>query len=70
MNASAHYEVRVEGRVGEAVLASFDGVTGNVRPATTVLRARLDQSAFQGVLERLLAADVELVEIRRIAATG
>jgi hypothetical protein len=61
------YEIRVRGRVGETLRASFEGLDAEVEPAETVLRRRnLDQAELQDVLERLRLFGLELIEVRRL----
>ncbi len=65
--ASQSYEIRIRGRVGEAILASFDDFDAEIEPAETVLRAdHLDQAALHGVLERVRALGLELLEVRQV----
>jgi hypothetical protein len=61
------YEIRIKGRVGDPVLASFADLNASVRPAETVLRGVLkDQAALHGLLDRIQALGLELVEIRQV----
>jgi hypothetical protein len=69
MMAVDDYEIRIRGRVSDSLLASFDGLDAEFEPAETVLRGtNLDQSALHGVLERVRALGLELVEIRQVKA--
>ena len=69
MMAVDDYEIRIRGRVSDSLLASFDGLDADFEPAETVLRGtNLDQSALHGVLERVRALGLELVEIRQVKA--
>ncbi len=64
---SGSYEIRIKGRVGETILASFDDLDAEIEPAETVLRADdLDQAALHGVLERVRALGLELLEVRQV----
>jgi hypothetical protein len=60
------YEIRVKGRVGATLLASFEGLDAKVEPAATVLRRNLDQASLHEVLERLRRFGLELVEVRQL----
>lgn len=67
--STADYEIRVKGRVSEQVLSAFDGMEATVQSVETVLRGRvLDQSALHGLLDRIQALGLELVEVRRLPA--
>jgi hypothetical protein len=60
------YEVRVLGRVGPAAQEAFEGMAVHVEPPKTVLSGTLDQAALQGLVERIQALGLELVDIRRV----
>jgi hypothetical protein len=61
------FEIRIKGRIGDTLLASFGDLEAEVEPAETVLRAeRLDQAALHGVLERVRTLGLELVEVRQV----
>ncbi len=63
----ASYEIRIRGRVGGSVLASFEDMDSAVRPAETILRGRItDQAQLHGVLERIQLLGLELIEIRQV----
>jgi hypothetical protein len=65
------YEVRVRGRLGPGVRAAFAAFDVLEVPAETVVRcAALDQAGLHGVLERLRAYGLELVEVRRVGEPG
>jgi hypothetical protein len=60
------YEIRVRGRVTDSLLPLFDNCSARVEPVGTVLRADLpDQAALHGVLDRIGALGLELIEVRR-----
>ncbi len=59
------YEVRVVGAVGPAARASFSDLAVTVEPTETVLAGRLDQVSLHGLIERIQALGLELVDIRR-----
>ena len=67
MAAPLTYEIRIRGRVGDPLLASFDGLDAEIEPAETVLRGTgLDQAALHGVIERIRDLGLELVEVRQV----
>jgi hypothetical protein len=64
--AQVEYEVRVLGPVGQAAREAFADVDVHVEPTETVLTGVLDQAALHGLLERIQALGLELVDIRRV----
>jgi hypothetical protein len=61
------YEIRIKGEVGDPVLASLEGMDSRVRPAETVLRGEIgDQAALHGLLARIRALGLELIELRQM----
>ncbi|HEY8523822.1 MAG TPA: hypothetical protein VIL48_02590 [Acidimicrobiales bacterium] len=69
--ARCHYEVRVSGRLSRALRAEFAGLGLAVRdrPVETVLYGPVvDQAALYGLLRRIEALGLELVEVRRVPA--
>ena len=65
--APSRYEVRIKGRLGEALLGTFAGFDAEVEPVETVLRGDIeDQAALHGVLERIHEAGLEIVEVRKV----
>jgi hypothetical protein len=67
--STADYEIRVKGRVSEQLLSAFDGMDASVQSVETVLRGPvLDQAALHGLLDRVQALGLELVEVRRVPA--
>jgi hypothetical protein len=59
-----HYEITVRGRLGETLIAAFDGLTARPAPAQTILSGELaDQAALYGVLERIESLGLELVDV-------
>jgi hypothetical protein len=61
------FEIHVRGSIPEDLLEDFEDLTATLVPATTVLTGTLpDQSALYGVLSRLQALGLELVEVRRL----
>ncbi len=64
---SERYEIRVSGRLGETTLAAFRELGAEIRPIETVLFGELpDQAALYGVLDRIQALGLQLVELRRL----
>ena len=67
----SQYEIRVRGRLSASLLASFDGLTATVEPVETTLSGPVeDQAALYGVLHRVRALGLELVEVRRVVANA
>jgi hypothetical protein len=65
--APAEYEIRVKGRLSDAVSGALEDFTASVAPAETVMRGELrDQSELHGVLERIQSLGLELIEVRRL----
>jgi hypothetical protein len=65
--APSRYELRIKGRLGEALLGTFAGFDAEVEPVETVLRGDIeDQAALHGVLERIHEAGLEIVEVRKV----
>jgi len=62
----ATYEIRVAGAVPEQDLRDMGAVTLAVDQVTTVLYGIPDQSALYGLLARMRALGIEIVEVRRI----
>jgi hypothetical protein len=61
------YEIRIRGKVGDSVLASFEDMDAAVEPAETVLTGRIsDQAQLHGLLERIQLLGLELVEVRQV----
>jgi len=61
------YEFRVRGRLGEGVLATFEGLVAEVEPAETILRGDVaDQAGLHRILEHIRSLGLELVEVRRV----
>jgi hypothetical protein len=61
------YEIHIKGRVSEQLLGVFEGMDATVQSVETVLRGPvLDQAALHGLLDRIQALGLELVEVRRL----
>jgi hypothetical protein len=67
--AEAYYEIRVSGVLPSEALLDFDRLTAEVEPVETVVRGPLrDQAALHGLLARLEALGIQLLEVRRLHA--
>ena len=63
----AHYEIRIRGRVSKTVLATFDHMESTVERVETILHGPVrDQAELHGLLHRVQALGLELVEVRRL----
>jgi hypothetical protein len=63
----SEYEIHIKGRVGEQLLAAFEGMNATTRQGETVLSGSvLDQAALHGLLDRVQALGLELIEVRRV----
>jgi hypothetical protein len=61
------YEIRVKGRVSRALLDSFDSMSSELEPVETVLHGPVrDQAELHGLIDRIHALGLELVEVRRL----
>jgi hypothetical protein len=64
---SSYYEIRVTGVLPPEALLDFDRLTASVEPVETVVHGALqDQAALNGLLARLEAFGVEVIEVRRL----
>jgi hypothetical protein len=60
------YEIRVRGLMGRTLLTAFSGLRAEAQGGETVLAGPLpDQAALFGVLSRIEALGLELLEVRR-----
>ncbi|MEV0288017.1 MULTISPECIES: hypothetical protein [unclassified Kribbella] len=66
----ATYEIRVAGAVPEQDLRDMRAETLAVDQVSTVVYAIPDQAALYGLLARLRALGIEVVEVRRILDPG
>jgi hypothetical protein len=65
--AEASYEIRIRGRVTEPVLSSFEGMASTLEPVETVLHGPVrDQAELHGLIDRVRALGLELIEVRRL----
>ena len=63
----ASYQIRVRGRVSAALLESFERMQSEIEPVETVLHGPVrDQAELHGLIDRIQALGLELVEVRRL----
>jgi hypothetical protein len=63
----ASYEIRIRGRVTEPLLSSFENMSSQLEPVETVLHGPVrDQAELHGLIDRIQALGLELIEIRRL----
>jgi hypothetical protein len=61
------HEIRVRGRLGRTMRAAFPGLRAETHGEDTLLTGTLpDQPALFGVLARIEALGLELLEVRRL----
>jgi hypothetical protein len=64
---SSYYEIRVIGVLPPEALLDFERLNASIEPVETVLHGPLrDQAALHGLLARLQAFGVQVVEVRRL----
>jgi len=60
-----------QGRLSDALLAAFEGLTTTVQPVATVLYGPVqDRAALYRLLDRIQSLGLELVEIRQLPASA
>ncbi len=60
------YALTFRGEAGKAVRAAFNDLDLSTKDGFTTLRAELpDQAALHGVIERIRALGLELIDVRR-----
>ncbi len=65
--SEARYEIRIRGRVSPAVLQTFDPLESDVERVETILHGPIrDQAELHGLLHRVQALGLELIEVRRL----
>jgi hypothetical protein len=65
------YEIHVRGEVPAETLVELEEMTAVLEPAATILSGAVpDQAALHGILFRLQALGLELIEIRRLPDGG
>jgi hypothetical protein len=65
------YEIRIRGRLSKTLTSEFEqlDLTATPQPVETVLRGDVeDQAALHGLLRRIEAFGLELVELRRVSS--
>jgi hypothetical protein len=66
---TARYEIHIKGRFGQELTEVFEGMSAEVQPVETVLHGELvDQAALHGLLDKVRALGLELIEVRRLPA--
>jgi hypothetical protein len=61
------YQIRVRGQLGRTMRAAFPALHAEVQDGDTLLTGSLpDQAALHGVLARIGALGLELLEVRRL----
>jgi hypothetical protein len=64
---AANYEIRVRGRVGDALLLEFEELTATTEPVETILYGPVaGQEALHDLLAKLQSLGLEVVEFRRL----
>ena len=67
----SYYEIRVVGVLPPEALLDFERLSASVEPVETVLHGPLrDQAALHGLLARLQAIGVQVIEVRRLHQPG
>jgi hypothetical protein len=67
MDVVPNYEIRVRGRLSDTVLSSFEELDARLAAGETVLFGPVgDQAALHGLLDRVRALGLELLEVRRL----
>lgn len=65
-SAPSSFEIRIKGRITPSSQGAFEGLAVSISPVETVLRGTVvDSAALYGILDRIQALGLELVEVRR-----
>jgi len=65
--SDSSYEIRIRGRVTRSLLDSFERMESELEPVETVLHGPVrDQAELHGLLDRIQALGLELIEVRRL----
>jgi len=65
----SYYEIRIAGVLPSEALLDFEPLAASVEPVETVVHGQLrDQAALHGLLARLEAFGIQLLEVRRLRA--
>ncbi len=71
MNPPVSYQIRIRGRLGQTMRRAFPALHAETHGEDTLLAGALaDQAALFGVLTRIEALGLELVEVRRCESPG
>ena len=66
MNRSAHYQIRIEGKLDERWLRWFEGLdVASSSDDETVISGEFDQSALHGLFNRIRDLGLELISVQR-----
>ena len=66
MNRSAHYQIRIEGKLDERWLRSFEGLDVTFSPNDeTLISGEFDQSALHGLFNRIRDLGLTLISVQR-----
>ena len=64
---SSYYEIRVAGVLPPEALLDFDRLRASIEPVETLVQGPIqDQAALHGLLARLEAFGVQVIEVRRL----
>ena len=64
---SSYYQIRIAGVLPPEALLDFERLTASVEPIETVVHGPLrDKAALNGLLARLDAFGIEVLEVRRL----
>ena len=65
--AASNYEFRIRGRLSDPILMRLDMLEPGAARLDTILHGPIrDQSELRGILERVQALGLELLEVRRL----
>jgi hypothetical protein len=65
--AATKYEFRIRGRLSDTILARFEMLESDAGRVETVLHGPVrDQAELHGIIERVQALGLELMEVRRL----
>ena len=66
-----NYQIRIRGRLGRTMRTAFPDLHAEAQGEDTLLTGALpDQAALHGVLTRVEALGLELLEVRRLEGTA
>ena len=64
---SSYYEIRVAGLLPPEALLDFDRLNASIEPVETLVHGPIqDQAALHGLLARLEAFGLQVIEVRRL----